>query len=60
MFKSNLATVLANKFEIAEAKLSEFEVAFGAKLAKRNLQINYLAYCEEALSIPLKEINGGE
>ncbi len=60
MFKPDLATVLANKFEIAEAKLSEFEAAFGDKLAKRNLQINYLAYFEDAPGIPLKEINGGK
>ena len=60
MFKPNLATVLANKFEIAEARLSEFEAAFGDMLAKRNLRINYLAYFEEALGIPLKEINGGK
>ncbi len=60
MFKPDLATVLANKFEIAEAKLSEYEAKFGDMLAKRNLQINYLAYFEEALGIPLKEINGGK
>lgn len=60
MYKPDLATVLANKFKIAEAKLSEYEAKFGDMLAKRNLQINYLAYFEEALGIPLKEINGGK
>ena len=60
MFRPDLATVLANKFEIAEAKLSEYEAKFGDMLAKRNLQINYLAYFEDALGIPLKEINGGK
>ena len=60
MFKPDLATVLANKFEIAEAKPSEYEAKFGDMLAKRNLQINYLAYFEEALGIPLKKINGGK
>ena len=58
MFKSNLATVLANEFEIAEARLLEYEAEFGDMLAKRNLRIDYLAYFEKVLDIPLKEING--
>lgn len=56
MFKSDLTTVLLNKCKDAEARLSAFEAAFGDNLAKRNLRINYLAYFEDALGIPLKEI----
>ena len=44
MFKPDLATVLSNKCSDAEARLSAFEAAFGDKLAKRNLRINYCAY----------------
>lgn len=57
MFRPELATVLSNKCEDAEARLSAFEAAFGDKLAKRGLRINYLAYFENALDIPLKEID---
>ena len=60
MFKPDLATVLANKCEMAEARLSEYEAAVGNMLAKYGLRINYLAYFEDALDIPLKEINGGK
>ena len=56
MFKSDLTTVLLNKCEDVEARLSAFEAAFGDKLAKRNLRINYLVYFDDALGIPLKEI----
>ena len=56
MFKPDLVTVLLNKYEAAEARLSALETAFGDKLAKRGLRINYLAYFEDALGIPLKEI----
>ncbi len=59
MFKPDLATVLSNKCSDAEARLSAFEAAFGDKLAKRNLRINYCAYFEEVLGIPLKEMDGG-
>ena len=57
MFMFNSAMALANTFEIAEARLSEYEAEFGDMLAKHNLRINYLAYFEDALGIPLKEIN---
>ena len=58
MFKPDLAMVLSNKCDIAEARLSEYEAAIGAKLARHNLRINYLAYFEDVLGIPLKEIDG--
>ena len=60
IFKPDLATVLSNKCDDAEVRLSAFEAAFGAKLAKRNLRINYRAYFEEVLDIPLKEIDGDQ
>ncbi len=57
MFISNSAMALANTFEIAEARLSEYEAEFGDMLTKHNLRINYLKYFKDALGIPLKEIN---
>lgn len=60
MIKPDLAAVLANECEIAEARLSEYEAAIGDMLAKYGLRINYLAYFENALGIPLKEIDGGK
>ena len=53
-------TVLANDFEIAEARLLEYEAEFGNMLAKRGLKINYRAYFEKVLNIHLKEIDGSK
>ena len=52
-----LATVLANKCEIAESRLLDYEAAFGDKLVKNNLRIDYLTYFENTLGIPLKKIS---
>lgn len=60
MFETDLTTVLLNKCEDAEARLLALEAAFGEKLAKRNLQIDYHAYFEDALGLPLREIDGGK
>ena len=60
MLKPDLVTVLSNKCEDAENRLSALEAAFGDKLAKRGLRINYRVYFETALGISLTEIDGGK
>ena len=56
MFKPDLAKVLLNKFKDAKTRLSAFEATFGEELAKRNLRVDYLAYFQDALGIPLKRV----
>ena len=45
---------------LREAPMHMLRAGVGDMLAKYGLHINYLTYFEEALGIPLKEINGGE